>query len=382
MTKTALALGLGLSVLLPAGAFAYDETLESRAGPLEAKTFADGLSRPWGMEFLPEGTILVTEKGGSMRLVSASGEVGDEISGLPEVAAGGQGGLLDVALDPGFADNRRVYVTWSEPGEGGNSTAAGFGILSADGAALEGFTKVFTQEPKYDGNKHFGSRIVFDGEGHLFIGLGERSDQPIRNRAKDLDNHLGKVVRLNLDGTVPADNPFVDQAGAKPEIWSYGHRNIQGGARDPASGEIWFSEHGPKGGDEVNRIRKGANYGWAEVSYGVNYDGTPVGTGRQTAEGVTDPVHQWTPVIGASGMTFYDADLVPAWKGSSFHGGLATEQLVRLDMKDGAVAGEERFDLGQRIRDVKQGPDGALYVLAEDIGEIIRIAPAGSATSG
>ncbi|KQT64169.1 MULTISPECIES: PQQ-dependent sugar dehydrogenase [unclassified Aureimonas] len=381
MTKTILAVALGLASV-STSAFAYDETLESKSGPLQAKTFADDLDKPWAMEFLPDGSVIVTEKGGTMRLVSASGEVGEPIAGVPEVASGGQGGLLDVALDPGFAENRRLFFTWSEPGEGGNSTAAASAKLSVDGTSLEGVTKIFTQMPKYDGNKHFGSRIVFDGEGHIFIGLGERSDQPIRNRAKDLDNHLGKVVRLNLDGSVPSDNPFVNQAGAMPEIWSYGHRNIQGGARDPASGEIWFSEHGPKGGDEVNRIEKGANYGWAEVSYGVNYDGTPVGTGKETAEGVTDPVHHWTPVIGASGMAFYDADLVPSWKGSTFHGGLATENLVRLEMKGNAVAGEERFDLGQRIRDVKQGPDGALYVLAEDIGEIIRIAPAGAATSG
>lgn len=381
MTKTILAVGLGLAGL-STSAFAYDETLASKAGPLEARTFADDLERPWAMEFLPDGSLIVTEKGGTLRLVSATGAVGEPIAGVPEVAAGGQGGLLDVALDPGFAENRRIFFTWSETGEGGNSTAASSATLSADGRSLENLHKVFTQLPKYDGNKHFGSRIVFDGDDHLFIGLGERSDQPIRNRAKDLDNHLGKVVRLHLDGSVPADNPFVNQAGAMPEIWSYGHRNIQGGARDPASGKIWFSEHGPKGGDEVNRIEKGANYGWAEVSHGVNYDGTPVGTGRETATGVTDPVHQWTPVIGASGMTFYDADLIPAWKGSSFHGGLATENLVRLEMKGDTVAGEERLDLGQRIRDVKQGPDGALYVLAEDIGEIIRIAPAEASTPG
>ncbi|KQT83192.1 hypothetical protein ASG48_14145 [Aurantimonas sp. Leaf443] len=362
---------------LPAAAL--DRELSSEAGPLQVTTAVTGLANPWAFEFLPDGAMLVTEKAGRLRVAAPDGTLGAPISGLPEIDAGGQGGLLDVALDPGFAENATIWFTFSEPAEGGNSTALAKGVLSSDRTSLSDVTTVFSQLPRYAGNKHFGSRIVFDGEGHVFLGLGERSDQPIRNRAKDLDNHLGKVVRLNLDGSVPQDNPFVGRDGALPEIWSYGHRNIQGGARHPETGAIWFTEHGPKGGDELNLIEKGANYGWAEVSYGVNYDGTPVGTGEKTAPGVTDPVHQWTPVIGASGLEFYTGDLFADWKGDAFAGGLATTDLVRLTMEDGKVTGEERLlaDLGLRIRDVKAGPDGAIYVATDERnGEILKIAPA------
>lgn len=377
MIKTTTILATSTSLALMATtAFAADRTISSEAGDLSVTTVAEGLDSPWGMEFMPDGSILVTEKGGAFRMVSADGDVGGDISGLPEIDTGGQGGLLDLALDPAFADNRLVYITYSEAGEGGNSTAAGRGRLSDDGTAIENFQKIFTQMPRYDGNKHFGSRIVFDGEGHIFIGLGERSDTPIREGAQKLDNHLGKVVRLNLDGSVPQDNPFVGQAGAMPEIWSYGQRNIQGGAQHPETGAIWFSEHGPKGGDEVNVVEAGKNYGWPMVSFGVNYNGTPVGTGESSGEGFTQPVHQWTPVIGASGMAFYTGDAVPAWQGSAFFGGLATENLVRVAFDGTTVTGEESLDLGARIRDVKQGPDGALYVLPEDEGAIWRIAPA------
>jgi glucose/arabinose dehydrogenase len=385
MTKILL-FALGATALSSTAAFALDKTLKSEAGDLRVATLADGLDSPWGMEFLPDGSIIVTEKGGAIRLVSGSGEVGEPIAGLPEIDAGGQGGLLDVALDPNFASNRLVYITYSEAGDGGNSTAAGRGKLSDDGTSLENFQKIFTQLPKYDGNKHFGSRIVFDGKGHLFLGLGERSDTPIREGAQKLDNHLGKVVRLNLDGTVPTDNPFVGTDGALPEIWSYGQRNIQGGALHPETGAIWFSEHGPKGGDEVNVVEAGKNYGWPMVSYGVNYDGTPVGTGKAEGEGFTQPIHQWTPVIGASGMAFYTADTVPGWKGSAFFGGLASEDLVRVAFDGTTVKGEERLlgELGLRIRDVQQGPDGAIYVLTDgDSGEILRVAPApAAATAG
>ncbi|GGD04439.1 PQQ-dependent sugar dehydrogenase [Aureimonas glaciei] len=363
---------------LPTTAFAVDQVVQSEAGDLQVTTLAEGLKSAWGMEFLPDGSLIVTEKGGTLRLVSADGTVGPAITGVPDVDAGGQGGLLDVALDPDFASNRFVYLTYSEEGDGGNSTAAGRGVLSDDGTRLEGFEKIFTQLPKYDGNKHFGSRIVFDREVHLFLGLGERSDTPIREGAQKLDNHLGKVIRINRDGSVPDDNPFVGEAGALPEIWSYGQRNIQGGALHPETGEVWFSEHGPKGGDEVNVVEAGKNYGWPLVSYGVNYNGTPVGEGRAEGEGLTQPVHQWTPVIGASGMAFYTADAVPQWQGSAFFGGLASRDLVRVAFDGRKVTGEERLlgDLGQRIRDVKQGPDGALYVLTDGAGgEIMRVAP-------
>ena len=382
MTKIFL-FALGATALTSTAAMALDKTFKSEAGEIRVATLADGLDSPWGLEFLPDGGMIVTEKGGTLRLVAADGTVGAPIAGLPEIDAGGQGGLLDVAVDPDFATNRLVYITYSEAGDGGNSTAAGRAKLSEDGTALEDFQKIFTQLPKYDGNKHFGSRIVFDGQGHLFLGLGERSDTPIRDGAQKLDNHLGKVVRINLDGTVPTDNPFVGTEGALPEIWSYGQRNIQGGARHPDTGAIWFSEHGPKGGDEVNVVEAGKNYGWPMVSYGVNYNGTPVGTGQATGEGFTAPIHHWTPVIGASGMAFYTADLVPGWKGSAFFGGLASTELVRLSLDDTKVTGEERLlgELGLRIRDVQQGPDGAVYVLAEDSGEILRITPTGAAAT-
>ncbi|BDA82515.1 hypothetical protein Sa4125_00570 [Aureimonas sp. SA4125] len=377
MTPTRLFAALA-AASLPTNAWAVDTVVSSQIGDLQVTTIADGLDSAWGMEFLPDSSLIVTEKGGTLRLVAADGTVGPALEGLPDIDAGGQGGLLDVALDPDFATNRLVYLTYSEAGNGGNSTAAGRGRLADDGTRLEGFEKIFTQLPKHAGNKHFGSRIVFDREGHLFIGLGERSDTPIREGAQKLDNHLGKVVRLNRDGSVPADNPFIGQAGALPEIWSYGQRNIQGGALHPATGEVWFSEHGPKGGDEVNVVEAGKNYGWPLVSFGVNYNGTPVGTGKSEGEGLTQPLHQWTPVIGASGMAFYTGDGVPDWQGSAFFGGLASRDLVRVAFDGRTVKGEERLlgDLGKRIRDVKQGPDGALYVLTDGSGgEIMRVAP-------
>lgn len=384
MSKMLLA-AFGASMLSSAALAAVDETVKSESGDLRITTVAGDLDSPWALEFLPDGSMIVTEKGGALRLVAADGTVGEPIAGLPEIDVGGQGGLLDVALDPDFAGNRLVYLTYSEAGEGGNSTAAGRGRLADDGRTIEGFRKIFTQLPKYDGNKHFGSRIVFDGKGHLFLGLGERSDTPIREGAQKLDNHLGKVVRIGLDGSVPKDNPFVGTEGALPEIWSFGQRNIQGGARHPETGAIWFSEHGPKGGDEVNVVEAGKNYGWPMVSYGVNYNGTPVGTGEATGEGFTPPVHQWTPVIGASGMAFYTADLVPGWKGSAFFGGLATEELVRVAFDGTTVKGEERLlgGLGERIRDVQQGPDGAIYVLTDGgDGKILRVAPVAAGTAG
>lgn len=375
MTKLPCLLVLASAALFPVAAHALETTVDSQAGELRVTTVAGSLQSPWGMEFLPDGSILVTERVGTLRLVGADGRVGNAIEGVPDVDVTGQGGLLDVALDPDFSANRLVYLTYAEAGEGGNSTAAGRGRLSDDGRRLEGFARIFTQVPKYRGNKHFGSRIVFDGKGHLFIGVGERSDVPIRDGAQRLDNDLGKIVRLNLDGTIPADNPFVGRPDARPEVWSYGHRNIQGGARNPATGAIWFSEHGPKGGDEVNVVKPGLNYGWPIVSFGLNYDGTPVGSGKAAGAGFEPPIHHWTPVIGASGMDFYTGTLVPAWKGSVFFGGLASRKLVRVAFDGTTPTGEERLlgELGHRIRDVKQGPDGALYVLAEDVGEIIRV---------
>jgi len=344
-------------------------------------TVADGLERPWGLAFLPDGRMLVTEKKGNLRLVAPDGTTSDPLQGVPKVDARGQGGLLDVALDPDFARNRLVYLSYAEPGEGGrNSTAVARGALSADGRSLTGTTVIFSQKPKLPSTLHFGSRLVFDGRGNLFITLGERSKDEFRGQAQDLGPHLGKVIRIRTDGSVPPDNPFVNRRGALPEIWSYGHRNSQGAALHPQTGALWMSEHGPRGGDEINVPQAGRNYGWPVVSNGVNYDGTPVGTGRQSAPGMEDPLYQWTPVIGASGMAFYTANAVPGWQGSLFNGGLASRSLVRLELDGNRVRHEERLlgEMGKRIRDVRQGPDGALYLLTDESdGAILRVAPQG-----
>ena len=373
-----------LTVTVSGAAFAtsaqaVDEIFETESGPIQVTTFADGLANPWAIEFMADGSALVTERSGNLRMVSLDGTVSEPIEGLPEIDVGGQGGLLDVALAPDFDESRTIYFTFSEPGEGGNSTAMAMAVLSEDGASLTDVETIFSQQPKYDGDKHFGSRILFDDEGHVFLGLGERSDEPIRDGAQDLDNHLGKVVRLNLDGSVPEDNPFVDQEGALPEIYTYGNRNIQGGAVNPETGEIWFTEHGPKGGDELNLIEAGNNYGWPIVSYGTGYDGTPLGDGEATVEGFTDPVHYWNPVTGASGLHFYTGDLFPDWQGKALSGGLVTTDIAILTIEGGEVTGEEHIlaDLGLRIRDVTEGPDGAVYAITdESAGEILRIAPA------
>jgi aldose sugar dehydrogenase len=312
--------------------------------------------------------------------VTSGGKLSAPLKGVPKVDSRGQGGLLDVALDPEFQRNRLVYISYSEPGEGGaNSTAVARGVLSADGGALSDVRVIFSQKPKVRSTKHFGSRLVFDRQGHLFIGLGERSEEQFRTQAQDLNSHLGKVIRIRPDGSVPDDNPFVNRAGALPEIWSYGHRNIQGATLNPETGALWVNEHGPRGGDEINVPQAGKNYGWPVVSYGVNYDGTPVGTGKRTAEGMEDPLYQWTPVIGASGMLFYTGSAFPEWKGSLFNGGLVTENIVRLELDGTRVVHEERLlgDLGQRIRSVIQGNEGDLYLLTDESdGEILRVTPA------
>lgn len=320
----------------------------------------------------------MTEKPGDLRHITAEGEVSEPIQGVPEVDARGQGGLLDVTLDPDFEQNRLVYLSYAEAGDGGNGTAVARGVLNEEFTALSDIEVIFRQQPKEESDNHFGSRLVFDGEGHLFVTLGERSDEEFRGQAQDLDSHLGKIVRINPDGSVPQDNPFVDQEGALPEIWSYGHRNIQAAAINPESGVLWEIEHGPKGGDELNIVEPGANYGWPVVSLGVNYDGTPVGEGIQHAEGMIDPTYSWTPVIAPSGMLFYQGDAFPDWQGDLFVGGLASTALVRLELEGDEVTGEERLleSLGLRIRDVAEGPDGALYVATdEDNGEILRIQP-------
>ncbi|PWC56149.1 PQQ-dependent sugar dehydrogenase [Azospirillum sp. TSO22-1] len=378
--RTAVLAALAATLMGCAGAGATERTIRTEKATLRVTTVAGGLEHPWGMAFLPGGGMLVTERPGRLRLVSAAGAVSEPVAGVPRVDARGQGGLLDVALDPDFGRNRLVYLSFSEPGEGGNSTAVARGALNEDGRSLRDVRVIFSQKPKVQSRLHFGSRLVFDRAGNLFVTLGERSEPQFRTRAQDLDSHFGKVVRIRPDGSVPKDNPFVGKAGALPEIWSYGHRNMQGAALNPATGALWTSEHGPRGGDEINVPQPGRNYGWPVVSYGVNYDGTPVGTGQQKAPGMEDPIYQWTPVIAASGMAFYTADAVPGWKGSLFNGGLVCRCVVRLELDGTRVTHEERLfgELGQRIRDVRQGPDGALYLLTdEDRGELLRVAPAG-----
>lgn len=356
------------------------ETVQSEKGAIAVETVAIGLERPWGVAVLPDGGFLVTEKEGALRFVSPSGEIGKPLAGVPRVDARGQGGLLDIALDPKFAENRQVYLAFSEPGPGGNSTAVARGRLNADATGLDAVEVIFSQKPKVQSVMHYGARLVFDRDGALFVTLGERSAPEFRPQAQDLGSHLGKVVRIRTDGGVPEGNPFAGRSDALPEVWTYGHRNVQAAALDPATGELWTIEHGPRGGDELNLDRPGLNFGWPKVSYGVNYDGSKIGTGRQTMEGVTPPVHQWTPVIAPSGMVIYDGAAFPGWRGDILVGGLRAQALVRLERNpDGSVKHEERLLEGEigRVRDVAQGPDGEIYLLTDAAnGRLVRLAPA------
>lgn len=379
ITSTVAAMALAAAILAGCSdAGAVDRVLRTEKASVRVQTVAGGLEHPWGLAFLPGGGMLVTERAGRLRVVSDDGTVSEPLAGVPKVDARGQGGLLDVVLDPDFGRNRLVYLSYSEPGEGGNSTAVARGALSDDARSLLGVRVIFSQKPKVQSTLHFGSRLVFDRQGNLFVTLGERSYERFRTQAQDLGSHLGKVVRIRPDGSVPPDNPFVNRQGALPEIWSYGHRNPQGAALHPETGALWESEHGPRGGDEVNIVLPGRNYGWPVVSYGVNYDGTPVGSGRQRAPEMEEPVIHWTPVIGASGMEFYTGNTFPGWKGSLFNGGLVTGNAVRLELDGTRVTHEERLfsELGKRIRAVRQGPEGALYLLTDESdGEILRAMP-------
>ncbi len=365
--------------------FAIDRTYRTEQAQIHVETVAAGLEHPWGLAFLPDGRMLVSERPGRLRIVTADGVVSKPLSGLSKVDARGQGGLLDVALHPDFERNRLVYLSYAEPGNGGNSTAVARAVLSENGSALSQLEVIFSQRPKLPSINHFGSRLVFDGKGHLFVTLGERSEGRFRDQAQDLDSHLGKIVRITPDGAVPDDNPFTGQPGALPEIWSLGHRNIQAAAIHPETGALWEIEHGPRGGDEINIAEPGKNYGWPVVSFGVNYNGSPVGRGNRHQDGMVDPLYQWTPVIAPSGMTFYTGDAFPDWRGDLFVGGLKARALVHLELDGDRVIAEERLleDLGLRIREVVQGPDGALYLLTdEEDGEILRVGPSGEAAEG
>jgi len=377
--------GGGSDVQPPAGGAVPAPPAASAAGGAPtAVTLAAGLVNPWSLAFLPDGSILVTERPGRLRRVSADGStVSAPIAGVPAVAAGGQGGLFDVVLDLGFAANRRLYLSFAEPGSGAeagrNGTAVARAVLNADATALDGVEIIFRQSPKVASSAHFGGRIVAAPGGLLFLTLGERQSQS--TSAQDLGTTLGKVVRLRTDGSVPADNPFAGTAGAQAAIFSWGHRNPQGAALHPTTGELWMVEHGPQGGDELNRIRPGLNYGWPRVSYGCNY-GDPVGNctpvgGASIGPGFEPPVTYWVPTsIAPSGMAFYTGDRFPEWRGNLFVGALAGQALWRLTMNGNEVTGREALfgTLNARIRDVRQGPDGWLYLLTDDTnGRILRI---------
>jgi glucose/arabinose dehydrogenase len=350
------------------------------AAPLAAQELrpvgvAEGLRNPWGLAFLPDGRMLVTERAGALRIVERDGRPGAPLAGLPRIEAGGQGGLLDVAIDPQFAQNRLVYVAYSEPADGGgsgNSTAVARGRLES--GRLADLQVIFRQQPKVSSSSHFGARLVFARDGRLFVTLGDRYSR--RDDAQTLDNHHGKIVRIEPDGKVPADNPFVDRSGALAQVWSYGHRNVQGAALHPQTGELWAVEHGPQGGDELNVVRAGRNHGWPVVTYGREY-GTGLRIGEATARAdVVAPLTHWIPSIAPSGMAFLTSERYPGWKGNLFVGALRGQLLVRLELDGDRVVREHRLltSFGERIRDVRQGPDGWLYVLTDSPnGRVIRL---------
>lgn len=343
----------------------------------EVVVLAKGLERPWAVEPLPGGELLVTEKPGRLRIVSAAGKLGQPIAGVPPVDARGQGGLLDVALSPAFESDRTIYLSYAEPRQGGNGTSVARGVLSADRQSLEQVRVIFRAMPTYNGTLHYGSRLAFGPDGMLYVTLGERSDAAMRKHAQQPDSHLGKILRIRPDGSAPADNPFVGQANALPEIWTLGHRNVQAAAFDP-QGRFWVVEHGTRGGDELNLIVKGRNYGWPLVAYGEEYSGRPIANAVTARAGYEQPVYYWDPVIAPSGAQFYTGDAFPGWRGSLFAGGLRAGGLVRLTLENGRVTGEELLlaDRRQRVRDVRQGPDGALYVVTDEAhGELWKIVP-------
>ncbi len=342
------------------------------------ETVVGGLDHPWGLAFLPDGTRLITERAGRLRVLGADGKLSTPVAGLPAVDASGQGGLLDVAIDPNFASNGLIYWTYAQAGDGGNGTAVARGkLVSGPSPRVEGVQVIWSQTPKLNSSLHFGGRLVFARDGKLFVTTGDRSILEGRMQAQRLDGGLGKVIRINADGSIPSDNPHVGKAGAKPEIWSAGHRNLQAAALDP-SGRLWTVEHGAKGGDELNRPEPGKDYGWPTATYGEEYSGKPIGDGTTAKAGMEQPVYYWDPVIAPSGMAFYQADLFPAWKGSLLVGALRGQHVARLTLKGDKVIGEERLfeDVGLRIRDVRVGPDGAVYLLTdEDDGKLLRVVP-------
>lgn len=335
--------------------------------PFEAITVTSALQRPWGIAPLPDGRLLITEKEGSLRMVTPEGAISEAITGLPPVNAGGQGGLLGITLDPQFTSNRMVYWVFSENTAQGNLTAVAKGSLSADEKRMENVSVIYRAAPAYRGTLHYGGRILFDKNGDLFVSTGERSDLETRPQAQDLNSALGKVVRITKDGQPASGNPFIGRAGTRPEIYTYGHRNVQGMAFHPETGDLWEGEFGPRGGDELNLIAPGKNYGWPTISYGLEYGGGKIGNGITQQQGMEQPVYYWDPVLSPSGMTFYTSDRIPEWKNNLFIAGLNSNHIARLVIRDKRVVGEERLlaGEGQRFRDVKEGRDGVLYAITD-----------------
>ncbi len=346
-------------------------TFPAFAAP-KVETVAEGLENPWGLAFLPDGGMLVSERPGRLRIVR-EGMISAPVEGVPDIVARGQGGLLDVVLDPAFAQNRTIFLTFSEARDGGNGTSVLRARLSDDGVRLEKQVVIFRQLPAIASDAHFGGRLAVAPDGSLFLTLGDRYS--MRDSAQDLSTHLGKIVRITRDGKPAQGNPFMSQSGVQPEIWSYGHRNPQGAAIEPSTGLLWISEHGARGGDEINRPEAGKNYGWPVVTYGRDYSGAKIGVGT-AKEGMEQPLHYWDPSIAPSGLAFYSGDMFPQWQGDLLAGALAGTKLVRLDVENGKIVGEEAMleDLGERIRDVRVGPDGAVYLLTDNPeGRILRL---------
>ena len=369
---TKFSLILFLLIQVPLVSTADARLIKTDHYTLDLITVARGLRYPWSLAWLPDGRMLVTERVGRLRIVDKSGKLSKPVAGLPDVDFSGQGGLLDVVVDPEFKTNRLIYFSYSEPGKGGRGTAVARAELN--GNALRNMRVIFRQFPKSRGALHFGSRIVLARDGTLFITIGERGQRP---KAQDPSVNRGQVIRINKDGTIPKDNPFVGRKGYRDEIWSYGHRNPQGAALHPVTGKLWINEHGARGGDEINIPQAGRNYGWPVISYGRHYSGAKIGVGTRKA-GMEQPVYYWDPSIAPSGMAFYTGDKYPKWKGSLLIGALAFRLLARLELDGEKIIKEERMleDLGSRIRDVRQGPDGYIYVVTDGrSGKIIRLDP-------
>ena len=370
-----LVLAVSAFLIVSHAAGAADAVFPSSAGNLKVQTVASGLVYPWSLAFLPDGRMLVAERPGRLRIIAADGRLSPPLGNVPKVYAVSQAGLMDILLARDFAQSRTIFVCYAEAAEGGGRIAVlRARLIEDESPRLDDITVIFRQKGPVSRGLNIGCRMVQAQDDNLFVTLGDHFGP--KELAQKLDNHIGKIVRITPDGAAPADNPFIGNRGALPEIWAYGLRNAQGLAFNPADGKLWEQEHGPMGGDEINIIEKAQNYGWPRVSYGVNYDGTPVGSGKATMEGVTDPIWHWTPSIAPSGIAFYTGNLIPGWKGSLLNGALKFELLSRLELKGNKILKEERLlqSMRERIRDVRQGPDGAVYLLTDNAsGRILRI---------